>query len=173
MSDNIIEPGHGTYQKLIKAYNVFCKKMGVVPSVHPAYISFWLLENGSKAKDCYPGEISESETYIEGASTTIKVNAYERNKEARRACIAHYKNNYNCEICGFNFEKTYGQLGKGYIHVHHLKPLSSIKEEYRVNPKIDLIPVCANCHALIHRDGENVLAPNEIKCILAENSKKR
>lgn len=63
---------------------------------------------------------------------------------------------YDCEICGFSFEKMYGEIGKNYIHVHHLKPLSEIKEEYVMNPKEDLIPVCANCHAMIHRNSDQL-----------------
>jgi 5-methylcytosine-specific restriction protein A len=42
-------------------------------------------------------------------------------------------------------------MGKGYIHVHHLTPLSTINGEYEVNPISDLIPVCPNCHAMIHK----------------------
>ena len=47
--------------------------------------------------------------------------------------------------------KVYGEIAKGFIHVHHLIPLSEIKENYQVNPKTDLIPVCPNCHAMLHR----------------------
>lgn len=93
-------------------------------------------------------EVAEPTTYYEGATKTISVNAYERNPEARRKCIEHY--GYDCFVCGFNFEKVYGEIGKGYIHVHHLKPLSEIKEGYLVDPIKDLRPVCPNCHALLH-----------------------
>ena len=50
-----------------------------------------------------------------------------------------------------SFEKTYGELGEGYIHVHHIKPLSEIEGAYEVDPVADLIPVCPNCHAMIHK----------------------
>lgn len=49
-----------------------------------------------------------------------------------------------------NFEKFYGKLGKHFIHVHHIIPLKDINEEYIVNPIKDLIPVCPNCHAMLH-----------------------
>ena len=42
-------------------------------------------------------------------------------------------------------------IGTGYIHVHNLKPLSEIKEEYKVDPINDLRPVCPNCHSMIHK----------------------
>lgn len=93
--------------------------------------------------------IFENQIYKEGSVREIKVNAYERNPLARQKCLDHWK--YNCQCCGFNFEKIYGEIGKTFIHVHHLKPISEIKEEYVLNPIEDLIPLCANCHAMIHR----------------------
>ncbi len=86
---------------------------------------------------------------FEGAKKTITVNAYERNPEAREKCLAHYK--HNCVVCGFHFLRTYGELGRGYIHVHHLKQLSEVGEEYEVDPIKDLRPVCPNCHSMLHR----------------------
>ena len=45
-------------------------------------------------------------------------------------------------------------LGRGFIHVHHLKPLSEIQEEYEIDPIADLRPICPNCHAMIHCNTE-------------------
>ena len=56
-----------------------------------------------------------------------------------------------CMICGFDFEQKYGELGKGYIEVHHIKPLTTLEQEVVVNPETDLICVCANCHRMLHR----------------------
>jgi 5-methylcytosine-specific restriction enzyme A len=94
-------------------------------------------------------EIEIVHDYPEGAITRVSVNAYERNPAARRKCIAHYGT--NCSICGINFEKVYGEVGKGYIHVHHLVALSEIGKEYKTDPIKDLRPVCPNCHAMLHR----------------------
>jgi 5-methylcytosine-specific restriction enzyme A len=94
-------------------------------------------------------EIPESNNYIEGASKRVTVNAYERNREARAKCLAHF--GYTCLVCGFNFEKVYGEIGKDFVHVHHKIPLGEIKSEYVLNPITDLVPVCPNCHAMIHR----------------------
>ncbi|MFQ6895809.1 MAG: HNH endonuclease [Turicibacter sp.] len=54
-------------------------------------------------------------------------------------------------MCGFYFEKTYGKSGKGLIHVHHGVPISTIKEDYQIDYEKELIPVCSNCHTMIHR----------------------
>lgn len=94
-------------------------------------------------------EVTGSEELYEGATRKIAVNAYERNETARRHAIAHY--GLFCQVCGFDFERVYGELGKAFIHVHHVKPLSEIGAEYEVDPIADLRPVCANCHAMIHR----------------------
>jgi len=98
----------------------------------------------------YPDEIPENNTsLIEGAKKQITINIYERDSQARQQCIDEY--GYTCSVCKFDFEKTYGEIGKNFIHVHHLKALSEIQEEYQVDPINDLRPVCPNCHAMLHK----------------------
>ncbi|MEV5116681.1 HNH endonuclease [Peribacillus frigoritolerans] len=95
----------------------------------------------------YPDEVSE--TLEEGKRKTIRVNVYERNPIARKHCMEHY--GAQCKICSLNFEDTYGEVGKDFIHVHHIVPLHEIQQGYEVDPIQDLIPVCPNCHAMLHR----------------------
>lgn len=85
----------------------------------------------------------------EGAVKSAISKRYERNPQARSLCLE--SNGYSCKVCGFNFRDTYGELGQGYIHVHHIIPISAIGEEYEINPEIDLVPICPNCHAMIHK----------------------
>ncbi|NMB75419.1 MAG: hypothetical protein GYA21_09870 [Myxococcales bacterium] len=85
----------------------------------------------------------------EGSRLRIEVNIYERSREARTKCVSHY--GARCSACDFDFEAVYGDLGKGFIHVHHLVPLSENKKSYVVDPVRDLRPVCPNCHAMIHK----------------------
>jgi len=94
-------------------------------------------------------EIAAEPTYPEGSKYTIVVNAYERNLSARLACISYY--GARCSVCGFDFKERYGKIGEGFIHVHHLLPLYSLGQQYKVDPKQDLRPVCPNCHEMIHR----------------------
>lgn len=97
-----------------------------------------------------PEEIAPTTIALkEGAIFKVSVNAYERNPEARRRCIEAHGT--ECCICGFSFGAVYGEVAEGYIHVHHLRPLSEIDGEYVVDPAADLRPVCPNCHAVIHR----------------------
>ncbi len=102
-----------------------------------------------KSDQLIPEEIPVPENYIEGAKYLITVNAYERNLKAREKCITHY--GANCIVCAFNFEKFFGLDFKDYIHIHHLRPLATIAENYNLNPIEDLRPICPNCHAIIHK----------------------
>ena len=95
-----------------------------------------------------PEEVNEAEVLYEGAAQRISVNSYERNPKARKKCIEHY--GLSCKVCDFKFSELYGDVGRGFIHVHHLREISEIGEEYQIDPINDLIPVCPNCHAIIH-----------------------
>jgi 5-methylcytosine-specific restriction protein A len=103
----------------------------------------------SQTVTVYPDELDISETLFEGMKKTVSVNIYERNQEARAKCIEHY--GVKCVVCSCDFEKVYGDIGKGFIHVHHLTQLSDIGQGYEVDPVKDLRPVCPNCHAMLHK----------------------
>ena len=105
-------------------------------------------------------EVDNNEVLIEGASKTISVNVFERNPVARSKCLAHY--GYKCIVCSFDFESFYGSIGQNFIHVHHIVPLSETSGEYELDPIKDLVPVCPNCHAMIHRT-RPILTIAEIK----------
>ena len=88
----------------------------------------------------------------EGGTTETHVTRTARSKKARDRCIEIY--GAKCNICEFNFEETYGEIGKGLIHVHHLNQLSENTNKHVVNAMEDLRPVCPNCHLIIHRRKE-------------------
>jgi 5-methylcytosine-specific restriction protein A len=108
-------------------------------------------------------EISTPALYFEGASRKIVVNTYERDPRARKACIDHHGT--ACFVCAFDFGVFYGELGRGYIHVHHVIPLSEIGERYVVDPIHDLRPVCPNCHAMLHKHTD-ALTIEDLKIVL-------
>jgi len=86
----------------------------------------------------------------EGTAYTVMLTGHERNRQARQDCIDHY--GAWCFLCKLNFANKYGPAGEGYIHVHHLSPLSKGDNvPHEVDPVEDLRPVCPNCHAIIHR----------------------
>ena len=95
-------------------------------------------------------EVAASTVYAEGARMVVMVNRFERDSNARDACIAHYGS--QCSVCDMSFLDRYGETMKDFIHVHHLVPLSTTGVTYQVDPIADLRPVCPNCHAVIHRE---------------------
>lgn len=114
----------------------------------PVFVRWVFAEPGEAHPERPAEELPPGQTFPEGAAQKVLVNRYERNPAARAACIAHH--GCRCVVCGFDFEAVYGELGKGFIHVHHVVPLGTIKEDYDVNPVTDMVPVCPNCHAMIH-----------------------
>jgi HNH endonuclease len=116
------------------------------------------IEHSSKKVE---GEkIHEKYSMNEGKIYLVLSTKYERSPEARIECIKYYGT--KCQICGFSFEEYFGPLGKDIINVHHIVPISKIGSEYKINPIKDLIPVCANCHTMIH-SREPVYSIDEVK----------
>ena len=102
----------------------------------------------------FPSSDQFNHLHIEGAEYSITQSMRERNRVARALCINHYRNlnggRLTCSVCDFDFLRTYGKIGEGFIHVHHLDPLAEAKGARQISPEHDLVPVCPNCHAMIH-----------------------
>jgi len=113
-------------------------------------------------------QFDEQQLFTEGKVIQVFVNRYERNQEARLKCIKHYGD--SCYVCGLNFGQVYGDIAKGFIHVHHKIPLADIGEEYRVDPINDLVPLCANCHSVIHLT-KPALTIDELKRLTKKSSR--
>ncbi len=96
----------------------------------------------------FSDQLDEGPEFTEGALRRVTVNAYERDPAARAACIARH--GLRCAVCEMSFEERYGSIGRGFIHVHHKKPLALRRGEYRLRAGADLAPVCPNCHAMLH-----------------------
>lgn len=119
-----------------------------------------------KEEETLPEEVEDEpgDPIIEGAKKTITVNAYERDPKAKRICKDHYMKLHGritCQVCGFDFGKVYGPEYSNRIHIHHIVPVSEIGEEYEVDPINDLIPVCPNCHMVLHLG--NGISVDELK----------
>lgn len=55
-----------------------------------------------------------------------------------------------CEACNFSFVETYGTVGEGFIEAHHKVSISTINADTIVRIE-DIVPVCSNCHSMLHR----------------------
>lgn len=132
--------------------NMFGSGVKVAPQASQSLDRLWEdhLDALGRAQRWLADELLPSETFAEGAASRVTVNRYERDPQARAACIDHYGT--HCAVCGFDFAARYGDLGDGFIHVHHIRDLSLLGEDYKLEPIKDLRPVCPNCHAMLHRE---------------------
>lgn len=104
------------------------------------------------------------EEYFEGSKKKRFTSYYERDKKLRAAAVEHHS--VTCKVCDFNFEDCYGERGKDYIEVHHLRPVSTLDGKTKVDPKSDMTVLCSNCHRMVHRRKDAVLTPEELKALL-------
>ena len=101
--------------------------------------------------------------FEEGASTLVQVNRYERDPRNRAAAIL--LRGSSCRVCGLDLGVRYGQIAEGFIEVHHIKPVSQLGRDYIIDPMKDLVPICPNCHAVVHRR-DPPLSVDELRKIL-------
>lgn len=112
--------------------------------------------------EIFPDTIESTTEVYEGIKKQITVNKYERSSIARAKCIEYHGT--KCKVCNIDFAKKYGDIGIGFIHVHHIIPIHRIGKEYQIDYKNDLIPVCPNCHAMLHKKyDDNYLSIEELK----------
>ena len=134
-------------------------------------LSDWMMHGVSLVLSLLTIEENASDTELnahqEGNVKEILSKRYERSRINREICLAH--KGYSCSVCGFNFLTTYGQLGKDYIEVHHTTPVSVMGDNYTIDIDRDLVPVCSNCHSMIHRK-KPPLTIEELKVMIAMNS---
>lgn len=106
----------------------------------------------------------ETITIQEGVKRLVETKVYERSSLLRKIAIEHYTKNDDilCDACKFSFNNFYGEkVGKGYIEIHHIKPIFKYEDE-ELGETIDnalknVIPLCSNCHRMIHRDWRSPL----------------
>jgi hypothetical protein len=127
-----------------------------------AAFNSWL---DSDVLEITPYNIEEPEE--EGADYYILTTKYERSKINRDICIKHH--GWNCKVCEVNLQDIYGNRAKEFIHVHHIEKLADSASKI-IDPINDLIPVCPNCHCIIHRTKEPA-SPEEIVKLIVENKK--
>lgn len=88
----------------------------------------------------------------------------ERNYKVIKEAKKIHKEKYGkliCQICKFDFEKVYGEIGKDFIEGHHIVPVSELQDGDKTKIE-DIVLLCSNCHKMIHRK-RPWLTPNKLK----------
>ena len=112
-----------------------------------------------------PGTIirpGEATGFEEGARTLREHLRLERST----ALVGQFKAqlvSFECSVCGFDFENVFGELGRGFIEAHHVEPLNETGVVFRHIE--DLVPVCSNCHRMLHRRWP-ALRPDELRAVI-------
>jgi 5-methylcytosine-specific restriction protein A len=132
----------------------------IIELVVPMFTMFVALIGAEETPSPATGE-------LEGAAYQTMATKYERKKINREACIQ--LKGTRCTVCGLDFSEYYGQIGEGYIEVHHTTPVSMLGPDYRINILTDLEPLCANCHAMVHRQTPPIPSETLIKLIKDKN----
>lgn len=107
----------------------------------------------------------EDSALIEGRLMESKVLRRQRNRVARERCLI--ESGCKCYVCGFDFEKVYGEIGKGFLEVHHKRPISTYDEEHEI-PQSELVALCSNCHSMVHH-GKTLLDVDVLKEMYNQN----
>lgn len=161
--------GHTAWKSLKYFLSFRSEKEGI--DWRPIYesVKLELEKQKEEAKNRQERERRSKQEFTEGNVVESHYDRHERNHSARIKCIEYY--GCKCAICGFDFESRYGEVGKEFIEVHHIVPISSTDGEHDIDPISDLIPVCSNCHSILHRRKPDPYLPEEVKGMLDGNKR--
>jgi len=119
----------------------------------------------------------ENAIISEGTKVSVEHEVYVRSDKLRKAAIAHYSKDQPlvCQACSFDFEAVYGELGKGFIEIHHVKPVFAY-EDSDLNLVIqealkNVVPLCSNCHRMVHRRRMQPLLASELTKLIKSTTR--
>jgi len=118
-----------------------------------------------KADVIFPEEVEKDakEYFLHEDKFIYGVKArFEMDPEVRMKVLKHHGT--SCAICGFHYEHAYGDIGKGYIQIHQIIEDEQAMEDYDVDK--DFIPICENCHGILHRNKDHALSVSSLKQML-------
>jgi 5-methylcytosine-specific restriction protein A len=126
-------------RRVVRAYLALTFLGGLEPSLEPEVVAAEFM-----------GSVTASITLEEARRYRMHMRV-ERNPRAAKLVKQHH--GFSCQTCEFDFQKSYGPIGKEFIEAHHRKPLASLEEgkAVRYDVAADFAVLCANCHRMIHR----------------------
>ncbi len=110
----------------------------------------------------------------EGTRRVRNAQVYERSKKLREAAISRCTINGHlaCSVCSFDFSTVYGERGRGYIEIHHQKPIFQYEEQdtakFLEQALQNVVPVRSNCHRMIHREKNAPMPVEELRQIVEQ-----
>lgn len=116
----------------------------------------------------------ETEIVVEGTLTVATEKRRGRSARLRRAAVQHFSvdGTLECDVCEFDFAEAYGERGDGYIEIHHRKPIFTYEQDDAAQTIQDalenLVPVCANCHRMLHRRRDDIWTVERLKDEISE-----
>ena len=119
--------------------------------------------------------LDNGDLFPEGDRRLQRHTVIERNSRLRVVAKTRWRDKKGrivCTACGFNFETVYGERGRDFIEMHHILPFATTKKPRRSRPE-DLVPVCSNCHRIIHRDRANPLTLDQLKSTVRKYRRQR
>jgi 5-methylcytosine-specific restriction endonuclease McrA len=125
------------------------------------------------------GVVPDGLQIAEGARKFVSRGVIERSRRLRQAALEEYSENgvIRCAVCGFDFAETYGEIGHGFIEMHHLRPLFQYEgqaDEQFVKDAIEgLVPLCSNCHRMVHTRSPDPFTVEELRAIVEANRQGR
>jgi len=129
-------------------------------------------------KDAYEqdyGDILVEEGRVSYRNQRIRQRSRLLTEMARKKFLDNH-GKLRCAGCGFDFEEQYDGRGKGYIEIHHLKPIHEhdIEGEKQIAEKAleKLVPLCSNCHRMVHRERDNLLSLEELRVLVQQSTVK-
>jgi|GEM_PF-870799 len=122
-------------------------------------------ENFEELIFCEFGLSPNSRQYQEGKARFRLHIVKERNRklieDAKKFWKKQNEEPIRCSVCSFSFKERYGEIGTDFIEAHHKEPISSLTEETSISIE-DLVPVCSNCHRMLHR-GKFLLSIEDLR----------
>lgn len=119
----------------------------------------------------------EDEAVTEGRTSQVATQRRERSQKLRRIAREHFRDTDGrlaCAACAFDFHAAYGERGDGYIEIHHRKPIFTYDDsdmEQSIGDAIEnLVPLCANCHRMLHRRRDDVWTVDQLRRVLADTA---
>jgi hypothetical protein len=110
----------------------------------------------------------------EGTRRIQNVQLYERSRKLREAAISRYTINghIQCSVCSFDFYVSYGERGRGYIEIHHQKPIFQYEDQdtakFLEQALQNVAPLCSNCHRMIHREKNAPMPVEELRQLIEQ-----